>query len=340
MTEPKAMLQFAHGDAPGPSAPGDGPLKSRGSIGATLIARAPLLLLLALLVVGIAVTPQFGTADNVKAILANAAIIGIVAVGSTFITISGNAVSLGVAQSGMLAAVVFLTCVGHGWNQVAAVLAVIALLVAVGVAQGGLVAIGLNPVVVTLAAGAIVLGVVAQLTGGNTITSRGANIGWIASTPLGIPLSVYVFAVVTAIGGVLSSKTVLGRRFVLLGANRSSASFSGLPVASTIIWAFVLLSVCIAIAGIIAGGGLRSANLETLSTLSIDVAAAVLVGGTAIQGGEGSALRSAAGACVIAVANNVMLLNGFSPGVRQVGAGLIVLVVVVFLALQRGRTVR
>ena len=91
---------------------------------------------------------------------------------------------------------------------------------------------------------------------------------------------------------------------------------------------------------ILVGGGLRSANLDTLNTLSIDVAAAVLVGGTAIQGGDGSPLRSAAGACVIAIANNVMLLNGFSLGVRQVGSGTIVLAVIVMLALQRGKTVR
>ena len=340
MTKPEAMISFSDEGTTEPVAPGAEPPRSPSPVRAALVARAPLLFLVALLAVAIMVTPEFGTAANVKAILANAAIIGIVAVGTTFITLSGNMVSLAVSQSGMLAAVVFLSCVGHGWNQVLAVVVVIALLVAVGIAQGGLVAAGLNPIVVTLAAGAIVLGVVAQLTGGSTITSHGADIGWIASTPLGIPLSVYVFAAVTGLATVLTGKTVLGRRLTLLGANRSSADFSGLPIARTTIWAFVLLSVGIALAGILVGGGLLSANLDTLNTLSIDVAAAVLVGGTAIQGGDGSPLRSAVGACVIATANNVMLLNGFSLGVRQVGSGLTVLIVVVMLALQRGRTVR
>src|SRR5262249_14372630 len=97
------------------------------------------------IVVAIAVTPSFLTVDNIRAILRNASIVGIVAVGMTPVTLSGNFVSLGLSQSAMLAMVAFVALLGAGWSQVPAMLAVTAALGARGVLPGAVVAARRNP---------------------------------------------------------------------------------------------------------------------------------------------------------------------------------------------------
>ena len=91
----------------------------------------------------------------------------------TPVTLSGNFVSLGISQSAMLAMVSFVALLGAGWPQLPAILIVVVGLVVVGVLQGAIVAAGLNPVITTLAAGAIIFGVVSELTGGGIV--RGAR---------------------------------------------------------------------------------------------------------------------------------------------------------------------
>ena len=99
--------------------------------------------------------------------------------------------------------------------------------------------------------------------------------------------------------------------------------------------AFASLGVGAALAGIVIGGQLGQTSPNDLQSLTFDVVAAVLVGGISIEGGSGSPLRAAAGAVLIATINNIMLLNGFSTGVRLALSGLLVAAVVLFVHIQQ-----
>ena len=296
----------------------------------------PLVVLLIIVVGGIT-NSDFLTSDNIRAILLSAAVTGIVAVGMTMITLSGNFVSLGTQQSAMLGAIVFAWALGRGWNVALVIVLVVVMLMVIGVAQGVIVSLGLNPVITTLAAGAIIYGTVASLTKGEVVTFGGNEQTWLTSEPLGIPLQILVFAVVTAIASLIISKTEIGRRIVLIGANRATAEISGISVRATTIWAFALFTVAVAIAGILTAAQLGQAQVDVLGTLTIDAIAAVLVGGTAIHGGEGSPLRSAVGAIIIALITNLMILNDFSQGGRQTAVGAVVVAVVILLQVLRLR---
>ena len=296
----------------------------------------PLVVLLIILLGGIT-NSDFLTGDNIRAMLLSAAVTGIVAVGMTMITLSGNFVSLGTQQSAMLGAIVFAAAVGQGWNVALVILLVVALLMVIGVAQGIIVSLGLNPVITTLAAGAIIYGTVASITKGEVVTFGGNEQPWLNADPLGIPLPIVVFGVVTAIASLIVSRTIIGRHMVLIGASRATAETSGISVRATTIWAFALFTVAVALAGILTTGQLGQANVDVLGTLTIDAIAAVLVGGTAIQGGEGSPLRSAVGAIIIALITNLMILNGFSQGGRQAAVGAVVVGVVIMLQILRIR---
>ncbi|HEY8584167.1 MAG TPA: ABC transporter permease [Capillimicrobium sp.] len=297
--------------------------------------------LVAAVIVAVAVTPNFLSVDNVRAILRNASIVGIVAVAMTPITLSGNFISLGTQQSAMAGAVVFVALVGGGWPPVAAILVVIAALVIVGIVQGVVVAAGLNPVITTLAAGAIIFGVVADATNGEIVRLGDNPVSWGNSTIAGVPLEVLVFALFTIAVGLFMTRTVAGRQMLLTGDNKDTAATSGISFRRVTVGAFIIFSIGLAIAGILSGAGFGQATIQSFNTLTIDALAAILVGGTAITGGYGSPWRSAAGALLIAVIANVMVLNDFSTGGRlAVQGGIVVVVVILLEVLRRRREVR
>lgn len=294
------------------------------------------ILFVVLIVVAAATTPQFLSFGNLRAILLNTAVTGIVAVGMTPVILSGNFFSLAAGQSTVLATIVFLSLAASGFPLGVAALAAVALLVAVGVAQAFVVAAGLNPVVTTLATGTVIFGLLSAATGGAVVTATNADIGWIATAGfLGLPLPIYVFVVFTVLVWLFVERTTPGRRIMLLGSNRETAKVSGISVRSTTIWAFVVMSIGMALGGIVSAGELGQATSNDLSSLTIDAVAAVLVGGAAIQGGEGSPVRSALGAIIIVILSNVMLLHGFPTGVRTLGEGILVVIVVSVLHLLR-----
>lgn len=294
-------------------------------VGVTLVA----------VVAAIAVTPNFASVDNVRAILRNASIVGIVAVAMTPITLSGNFLSLGTQQSAMAASVGFVALLANGWSAAPAILAIVGVLVLIGILQGLVVAAGLNPIITTLAVGAIVFGVVADATNGGIVRAGDNAVTWGNSTIVGIPLEVGVFLIFAAAVSVFMAKTVTGRETILSGSNRLTAEVSGISFRRVTVVAFVIFSIGLAIAGVLNGAGFGQATVNSFNTLTIDVVAAILVGGTAIAGGYGSPLRSAAGAVLIAVISNIMVLNDFSTGGRLAVQGTVVVAVVILLELLR-----
>ena len=119
------------------------------------------LLVVAVFAVAAISTPDFATFANIRAILINTSIVGIIAVAMTSITISGNFFSLGIASSTVLAGIVFLAVSGLTGSALAGLGAAVVLSVALGVLQGLIVGAGLNPVITTLAVGSVIYGLVA-----------------------------------------------------------------------------------------------------------------------------------------------------------------------------------
>lgn len=316
---------------------------ARGHAPARIPGWVPQAVLIAAIVVGIAVavsvTPNFLSWSNTLAILRNASIVGIVAVGMTPITLSGSLVSLAISQSAMAAALAFIALLSDGQHQAVAMLAVVALMIVIGVVQGLIVAAGLNPVITTLAAGAVIYGIVANWTDGLVITVGAHPASWGDAKIAGLPLEVIVFAAFTAVVSIAVSKTMIGRQTTLTGARRATADLSGISFRRVTIFAFAVFSAGVAIAGILYGAQFGEGNVTSFSALTIDVVAAVLVGGIAIQGGHGSPLRAAWGALLIAIISNIMLLNDFTTGGRLATQGALVVVVVILLELMRRRRV-
>ena len=291
-----------------------------------------------LLIVGGILEPDFLSYDNLLAVVRAASIVGIAAVGMTFITLTGNFVSLSTEQTAIISGILFALALSNGWPVALAALVTIAAAVAIGLVQGAIVALGMNPIVTTLGAGAAIFGLANVLTDNRTVQTRTDAADWIGTArPFGIPTQVIAFVVLTVVTMLVLSRTRFGRRVMLTGANRAAATATGLRVATTTILAFVIASGFAALCGIFVISQVGQAKTTNFEGFTIDTVAAVLVGGTAIQGGEGSTLRTAMGAIFIALLANFMLIRDYSYGVRLVITGIVVAVAVVGFHLLRTR---
>ena len=311
--------------------------KAGGSALAVVRLGLPLIVIVAALVIAGVFTPGFFTVANARAILTNSALIGIVAVAMTPMLLSGNFVSLATQQSAMAGMVLFVALVGGGLNWVFAAVAVLVLLVMINLLQAWVIGLGLNPIITTLAAGAVIFGAVSITTGGGIVRMGEFSVPWGDTDPLGIPLEVYFFVIFTAVVGVISAKTVMGRQVVLLGANRDTARVSGISKALVTAFAFLVFAFGLTIVAILSGAAFGEATVNSFDGLTISAIAAMLVGGSAIQGGSGSPVNSAFGAVFIAIAGNLMTLNALSTGQRLFVEGLIVILAVLAIQLIRNR---
>jgi ribose/xylose/arabinose/galactoside ABC-type transport system permease subunit len=292
---------------------------------------------LAVIVAG-ALTTRFFSLDNARAILASSAWVGITAIGATVVMIAGSIVSLAVAQTSTVAAMIFLSTQQFGL-PVAIVLALasgVAITALLGAVIGFWTA---NPIVLTIAAGFAIDGVAIWISGGKTVYPKVTAFHGLNDTALGLPLAVYVLLGVTVVAQWFLRRTTAGRQMYLIGENPAAARAAGLPVARVTVIAWAVFGACIALTGIFLGAFNTSANSDLGGTLSLDAIAAVLVGGTAISGGKGSALRTLGGAVLISAISDLLLLRGFSTGIQLLVKGILVLLVVIAVHVRstRGR---
>ena len=129
------------------------------------------------------------------------------------------------------------------------------------------------------------------------------------------------------------SFTRFGRQLYMVGSNWRAALAAGLEPARVVLGAYVAAGLCTAIAGILMAARYSSGDLELGLGYDYSAISAVLVGGTAISGGEGSAMRSLIGAFIIAVCQVLLLLHGFSTQIQYLAIGLIVLLVIMLQTL-------
>ena len=279
-----------------------------------------------ILVAGGLTTSAFLTVDNILIVVRAASITGIVALGMTFVTLSRNFFSISVEQTAAFVSIVFAESLAHDYGLAAGLALAFAVVVLIGLGQGLVVAGGLNPIVVTLGAGAALYGLAAVITHNEVVNfDSSAAVEWVGTgRPFGVPTQSWAFILLTILSTLVLTRTRFGREIYLVGTNRAAARASGLSVGKATVVAFTLSSVAAGIAGVFTAAQVTQAPLTQFNGLNIDVIAAVLVGGTALQGGEGSTLRSALGAVFIALLANLMLLRNASFGERTLVTGLVV----------------
>lgn len=281
-------------------------------------------------------TPGFLSPLSFIALLNAISFIGCVAVGMTFITLTGNIMSLCLGATLSASALVFLACLGLGVS--AAVVIAIAFGIAVTALQGMLVGyLRANPILVSIAALALILGLAEFITGGQRIYPAGGGFAIFKGKLAGIPVQTLIFFATVVIGQIVLSATRWGREMVMIGSNPRAAWAAGVGTGAVITGAYSLAGAFSAISGILLAVRYGSGDMELGSGYDYSAIAAVLVGGTAIQGGSGSVVRTLIGVSIIATVEVALLLRGFSDQLQYLITGLIVLAVILLHAVGERR---
>jgi ribose/xylose/arabinose/galactoside ABC-type transport system permease subunit len=289
-------------------------------------------IVVALVVVSVALsflTPTFLTAGNLTNIVTQSAVVGIAAIGATFVIItSGIDLSVGsnIAFAGLVGAIAGQTT-GNGF---VGILVVLVLAVAVGTFNGLSVAwLRLAPFIVTLAVMGMARGLTLQISQGQSVYGLPPELNWLgASDILDVKTSALVTVLLFVIAHFVLSRTTFGHKVYAVGGNAEAARLAGINVKRVVFATYVIAGLTAGIAAIILLGRLDSATPNAASGTELQVIAAVVIGGTSLFGGKGSMVGTLIGVLLIGVINNgLTLLNVSSFWVQFVQGALIFLAV-------------
>ncbi|MEV4637778.1 ABC transporter permease [Actinoplanes sp. NPDC049548] len=290
-----------------------------------------LAVLITVVIIASAVFPNFRSYDNAGTILVAAAPPALIALGMTFVIITGG-IDLSVGSLYVLGGVV--SAYASQWGLVPAFLVPLAVCGFIGVLNGVLIAYTrMAPFIVTLAALLGARGLMRALSseGSKTYlvtddTFRSFGTG----SFLGIGYPVWLVAVVFALGMVLLSRTRFGHAVYAVGGSEDAASLMGVAVRRTKVWVYVMSGLLAGLAGAINAAKLGSGVTVLGTGMELDAIAAVVIGGTLLTGGAGTIAGTIAGVLLLGVIQNMINQVGNVPSsYQQVISGAFLAVVVV-----------
>ena len=283
---------------------------------------------------------KFLTTDNGLNILRQISVNLCLSVGMTLVIVSGGidlsvgailglagAIAAGVLKTGLAlpAFGVLLKCTVTG-----AIVAALVVGAALGWFNGFVIArFQLPPFVATLGMLSIARGLTMLWTGGFPITGLGSELGFLGTgAPLGVPMPVWISAVLVAGFVVIMRHMVFGRHVYAVGSNELTARLAGLRIDRIRIAVYTLAGALAGVAGLIVTARLDSAQPNAGLGYELDSIAAVVIGGTSLSGGRGTILGTVLGCLIIGVLNNGLFLLNVSPFWQQVIKGTVILVAV------------
>ena len=304
----------------------------------------PLLGLILLCIAGWGLNSDFATTDNV---LTRTAFIGIIAVGMTFVIISGG-IDLSVGSMAALIAGSMILLMNNISGSISSPYLVViigivfALLLGAlfGLAHGLLITKGhIEPFIVTLGTLGIFRAYLTYFADGGAITLDNAVSDVYSpvyyGSVLGLPIPIWVFLLMAVAGGVVLNRTRYGRYVQAIGSNEQVARYAAVEVDRIKILTYVVLGICVGVATVLYVPRLGSASPTTGLLWELEAIASVIVGGTALKGGEGKIAGSVIGAILLSVISNILNLTSIISVYLNAAVQGIVIIIVAFL--QRSR---
>ncbi len=286
-------------------------------------------------------TDRFLTADNLTNVLRQSAINGIISVGMMMVILT-RGIDLSVGSVLALATVIGADMLKNAGMPFAQAIGVCLLVGAAAGALNGVMVAWLNipPFIATLGMMTFARGAAKYYTDGQPISGLEKQLGhgfrYLGTAePFGVPMPIVVAGLVFLAAYVLLNHTPLGRYIFALGDNEEAAYLSGLPVRAITLFVYVSAGVLSALAGVILVGRLNSAQPTAGEMFEFDAIAAVVVGGTSFEGGEGTVWGTLIGVLIIGVIDNGLNLLNVSSFYQDITKG-----AVIALALLLHRAVR
>ncbi|MCH2104349.1 MAG: ABC transporter permease [Planctomycetes bacterium] len=286
-----------------------------------------------------AIEPAFLSTRNMMTVAIQTVIVGLGAIGMTFVIVSGG-IDLSIGSVIALSSVVTALCARAGLSPAASFAAGVAAGALCGALNGWLVTrLNIVPFIVTLGMMGVARGVSKWLSGEQTVTPSPeasealASLATKSATSPGIWITI-ALAVVMAL---VLKRTVFGTYTYALGSNEDTARLCGVPVERTKVWIYTLCGLFGGLGGVMTFARLSVGDPTTAIGRELDVIAAVVIGGASLAGGKGSILGSMIGALLMAALANGCNLTGVPNFVQEILIGGIIVAAV---AVDRLRSAR
>jgi len=285
--------------------------------------------------------PGFASLSTIILILNQLSIFGIMAVGMTFVIMSGGIdLSIGSigATAGVISAMLAVRFASISGSFVPfSFLAGIMIGIFIGVIMGSIITLwDIPPFIVTLAFMSLLRGLANIITNGKPISpvpeeflviGRGM---WFQI----VPVSIVIFGLIFLSGLILLHYTPAGRHTLAVGGNEESARLSGVPIKRIKLFVYILCSAFSALAGVILASRMGSGSPKVGIGDELAVIASVVIGGTSLSGGKGSLWGTLLGLCVVFTLNSGLNWIGIETFGQQVTLGIVILSAVLMDKLQ------
>jgi ribose transport system permease protein len=270
-------------------------------------------------------SPYFLSVNNLLTVATQTAVIAIIAVGQTYVLITGGidlAIGSNMALSGMLAGL----CMRAGLPVPVAIFAGLLTGVTAGTVSGALIAYAkIPPFIATLGTMTICRGLALTVTQAIPITGLPKSFTmWGTDSAFGIPNAVISMILLTIIFGFILAKTKLGRHIYATGSNYEAARLSGVNTKGVLIAVYIFSGLLAAFAGLIMAARIISAQPAAGDGYELDAVASSVIGGVSTMGGEGAVSGTFIGAFIIGVLRNGLNLVGVSPFIQKIVIGIVI----------------
>ncbi|AZO45421.1 MULTISPECIES: ABC transporter permease [Mesorhizobium] len=296
-----------------------------------------LLALLVLLWILLSVaTTSFASANNIANLLRQGSMIAIMAVGQTFVIITGG-IDLSVGAVVGFATVVVAMMINAGFPIWLAILVTLLVGVAIGMFHGfGIVKMGLPPFIITLATLTSLRGIGLLMTNGNSININSDTFtAFSRNSFIGIPNLFWMVILVGIPAYVFLHHSRWGRYLFSVGSNAEASRLSGVNVQRTIYMAYTLSGLCAAFVGVLLAARIGIGNPTQAEGWELQAIASSVIGGTSLFGAVGSVHGPLLGAFILATINNGANLLNVNSFWQRIITGALIIIIVYFDGLRR-----
>lgn len=309
------------------------------SLRESLALTGPLAMILLLALVMLFRAPNFFNIANLQAVMVDAALYMVLAVGMTFV-ITARGIDLSIGSILVLSGIVMAAAIkDFGVSVPVAMLLAIVTGAILGAINGLLItSLNLPDFVVTLGTDLIYRGIALVYASGAVFYAFAPQIVWLGRGDIaGFPTPLLIGLLAIGIGHLFYRHARFGRHVLAVGGDPLAARRLGIPVNRMRVYVYVLSGALAGFAAIVLTGRLDAITATQGVLTNLHTIAAVIIGGTSLFGGRGSVIGAMLGAILLAMINNTMVILGFSFFYQQVAAGVVILLAVTIYTLSRGK---
>ena len=296
------------------------------------------IILIALLIAAQIISPGYLKPTHIAGILRLASFMGIAAIGQNLTILTGG-IDLSIANTITFANVIAAQIMmGRNENMPAAIVAVLAVGIAVGLMNGvGIHWLKIPPFIMTLGVGTVIQGIFLIYTKGAPKGNAAPLLKAICGQSLvGIVSGiVLIWALMAAIAILVLKKTPYGRKLYSVGINEQAARFSGIHTGRVTFSVYLISAVIAAISGFLLVGYTGTSFLDVGTSYNTKTIAAVIIGGTAITGGKGGYVGTIAGAVIMTILEDFLTIVSIPEAGRQIMQGVIIVLLVLLYSREK-----